>query len=72
MGERDDVGEVVEGQRGDGVDLVPGERAALLEQGDLGVGKCGSSTPGSVDGGRACGTGPAPGGRGGSRRARPP
>ena len=41
MGEGDEVGELVEGERGDGVDLGPGERAALVEQGAFGVGEGG-------------------------------
>ena len=41
VGEGDEVGEVVEGERGHRVDLGPGQRAALVEQRGLGGGECG-------------------------------
>ena len=40
VGEGDEVGEVVERERGHGVDLGPGERATLVEQRGLGGGEC--------------------------------
>ncbi len=41
VGERDEIGELFQRQGGDGVDLGPGERAAFVEEGGLGVGECG-------------------------------
>ncbi len=48
VGEGDEIGEGLEGQRGDGVDLGPGEPAPVVEQCPLGGGECGSGGHGGA------------------------